>query len=129
MMPTYSRKNGKKYFYYLCVKDAKRGETHCPVHQVSAGEIEKNVREQLRKFLQSPTIILRLAAALNMPGVDITEALQGIFWEEITPGEANRLTALLIEKVIIYENKLSVELKCSGVKTLLEELTNAEESN
>ena len=60
---------------------------------------------------------------------DITEALQGIFWEEITPGEANRLTALLIEKVIVYENKLSVELKCSGVKTLLEELTNAEESN
>ena len=129
MMPTYSRKNGKKYFYYLCVKDAKRGEPHCPVHQVSAGEIEKNVREQLRKFLQSPTIIMRLATALNMPGVDITEALQGIFWEEITPGEANRLTALLIEKVIVYENKLSVELKCSGVKTLLEELTNAEESN
>ena len=129
MMPTYSRKNGKKYFYYLCVKDAKRGEPHCPVHQVSAGEIEKNVREQLRKFLQSPTIIMRLAAALNMPGVDITEALQGIFWEEIRPGEANRLTALLIEKVIIYENKLSVELKCSGVKTLLEELANAEESN
>jgi len=72
---------------------------------------------------------MRLATALNMPGVDITEALQGIFWEEITPGEANRLTALLIEKVIVYENKLSVELKCSGVKTLLEELTNAEESN
>ena len=129
MMPTYSRKNGKKYFYYLCVKDAKRGDPHCPVHQVSAGEIEKNVREQLRKFLQSPTIILRLAAALNMPGVDVTEALQGIFWEEITPGEANRLTALLIDKVTVYENKLSVELKCSGVQTLLEELTNAEESN
>ena len=129
MMPTYSRKNGKKYFYYLCAKDSKRAAPDCPVHQVAAGDIEKSVREQLRKFLQSPTIIMRLAAALNMPGVDIAEILQGIFWEEITPGEANRLTALLIEKVIVYENKLSVELKCSGVKTLLEELANAEESN
>ena len=42
---------------------------------------------------------MRLAAALNLPGVDIAEALQGIFREEITPGEANRLT-LLSPKII-----------------------------
>ncbi len=127
MMPTYARKNGKQYFYYLCAKDSKRGENNCPVHQIAAGEIEKAVREQLQKFLQSPTITMHLAQVLNIPGADIAEAFQTNFWEEITPGEINRLTALLIERVTIFEDKLSVELKSSGVKTLIEEFSHAEE--
>ena len=127
MMPIYARKNGKQYFYYLCAKNSKRGENNCPVHQVAAGEIEKAVREQSQKFLQSPTITMHLAQVLNIPGADIAEAFQANFWKEITPGEINRLTALLIERVTIFEDKLSVELKSSGVKTLIEEFSHAEE--
>ncbi len=70
---------------------------------------------------------MHLAQVLNIPGTDIAEAFQTNFWEEITPGEINRLTALLIECVTIFEDKLSVELKSSGVKTLIEEFSHAEE--
>ena len=129
MMPTYSRKNGKQYFYYLCAKDSKRAEPDCPVHQVPAGEIERTVKEQLKKLLLSPTIATQLAQILNLTGSEITELFQEVFWKEISPGEMNRLVQLLIERVVIYENKLSVELKSIGVKKLIEEVSDAEESD
>lgn len=129
MKPTYTKKNGKQYFYYLCVKDDKRAEPDCPVHQVSAGEIEHTVKEQLKKILQSPTITTRLAEILNLTGSEISRLFQEAFWKEISPGEMNRLVQLLIERVVIYEDKLSVELKSSGVKSLIEEVADAEESD
>jgi len=132
MMPTYSRKNGRQYFYYLCAKDAKRAELSCPVHQIPAGEIERTVREQMKKLLQSPTILIRLTQVLNLPGEDIAQIFREEFWTEITPGEMNRLFQLLLEQVTVFENKLSVELKSSGVQTLIEEIVadaEPEESN
>jgi len=44
---------------------------------------------------------------------------------EITPGEYNRLLLLLVEKVVVWEDKLELELKTSGIKSLLEEFKNA----
>ena len=31
MMPTYSNKSGRRYYYYLCSKDSKRAISECPV--------------------------------------------------------------------------------------------------
>ncbi len=117
---------------YLCAKDAKRAEQSCPVHQVPAGEIERAVREQIKKLLQSPTILIRLTQVLNLPGDDIARIFREDFWAEITPGEMNRLFHLLLEQVTVFENKLSIELKSSGVQTLIEEIVaddEPEESN
>jgi len=44
---------------------------------------------------------------------------------EITPGEYNRLLLLLVEKVVVWEDKLELELKTSGIKSLMEEFKNA----
>ena len=129
MMPTYARKNGKRYFYYLCSRDSKRATSTCPVRQIPAGEVERITREQVVKMLQAPTILIKLAQVLNLPAEKIAELFKEIFWQEISPGEMNRLLHLLLEKVEVHESKLTVEFKSSGIKTLMEEIANGEETD
>ena len=129
MMPTYARKNGKRYFYYLCSRDSKRAISTCPVRQIPAGEVERITREQVVKMLQTPTILIKLAQVLNLPAEKIAELFKEIFWQEISPGEMNRLLHLLLEKVEVHEGKLTVEFKSSGIKTLMEEIANGEETD
>ena len=129
MMPTYARKNGKRYFYYLCSRDSKRATPTCPVRQIPAGDVERITREQVMKMLQTPTILIKLAQVLNLPVEKIAELFKETFWQEISPGEMNRLLHLLLEKVEVHEGKLTVEFKSSGIKTLMEEIANGEETD
>jgi len=59
MGPTYTRKRGKAYRYYLCVHASKNGYASCPVKTVAAGEIEAAVVDQLRAVFRTPEIITR----------------------------------------------------------------------
>ena len=129
MMPTYARKGRKQYYYYFCAKDSKRATPTCPVRQIPAGDVERITREQVMKMLQTPTILIKLAQVLNLPAEKIAELFKETFWQEISPGEMNRLLHLLLEKVEVHEGKLTVEFKSSGIKTLMEEIANGEETD
>lgn len=56
----------------------------------------------------------------------VVDCFREEFWNEITPGEYNRLLLLLVEKAVVWEDKLELELlKTSGIKSLMEEFKNA----
>lgn len=129
MMPTYARRGRKQYYYYFCAKDSKRATPTCPVRQIPAGDVERITREQVMKMLQTPTILIKLAQVLNLSAEKIAELFKETFWQEISPGEMNRLLHLLLEKVEVHESKLTVEFKSSGIKTLMEEIANGEETD
>ncbi len=57
MTPTFNRKRGKTYRYYLCVHAAKNGHAQCPVRTVAAGEIEEAVVGQLRAVFRTPELV------------------------------------------------------------------------
>ena len=59
-----------------------------------------------------------------MSSLEVVECFREEFWNEITPGEYNRLLLLLVEKDVIWEDKLELELKTSGIKSLIEEFKN-----
>ena len=59
MGPTFTRKNGKTYRYYLCVHASKNGYVSCPVRTVAAGEIEDAVVGQLRAVFRTPELVAR----------------------------------------------------------------------
>ena len=59
MGPTFTRKRGRTYRYYLCVGASKRGYDECPVGSVAAAEIEDAVVDQLRAVLSAPEIFSR----------------------------------------------------------------------
>ena len=62
-------------------------------------------------MLQTPTILIKLAQVLNLPAEKIAELFKEIFWQEISPGEMNRLLHLLLEKVEVHESKLTVGIQ------------------
>ena len=87
MGPTYAKKGGTMYSYYLCTKDSKRAESLCPVSRVSGGEIESAVLLHIKKILCTPTIVNQLARDLNTPGKEVAEVLNKLtpLWDEMFP--------------------------------------------
>ena len=123
-MPIYSHEGGRRYYYYICSKDTKRAVSECPVKQIPAGDIEELVRQQLQKMLSDITFIMRFAEKSGMNPVDVADCFREEFWNEISPGEYNRLVILLVEKATVWQDRLELELKTSGVKSLMEKLKN-----
>jgi len=73
MGPTFSKKDGKIYRYYLCIAASKNGYDTCPVKTVAAGEIEGVVIDQLRAVFQSPELIAAIyRATIAQQKVEIT---------------------------------------------------------
>lgn len=52
-------------------------------------------------------------------GVGTTVASMGT-----APGEYNRLLTLLIEKAVVWDNKLEIEFKTAGIRSLMEGFKN-----
>ena len=89
-----------------------------------SGDIKELVRQQLQKMLSDITLIMRFAEKSGMNPVDVADCFREEFWNEISPGEYNRLVILLVEKATVWQDRLELELKTSGVKSLMEELKN-----
>ena len=55
--PTFTKRRGKVYRYYLCIMPTSTATSSCPVRCLAAGEIERTVVEQVRAVLRSPEIL------------------------------------------------------------------------
>lgn len=129
MSPTYSRKKGKLYRYYLCQSAIQKGYKSCLVRSVAAGEIETVVVQQVRTILRSPEVVVKTWRSGKANGVeiqerDVTEALQKLdpVWDELFPGEQQRLVQLLVEQVDVFTDSVKVNLRIGGLDTLACEL-------
>jgi len=181
MGPTFAKKNGKTYRYYLCVAASKNGYDSCPVRTVAAGEIENAVMEQLRAVFRSPEMIAetyraarsqereqvsaleserqelevklagnlaqtekqefqnrvheikRMIRGLDNHALDelqIAEALNQLdpIWDELFPAEQARIVQLLIERVVVNVDGITVRFRSDGLSTIAAELEADEEA-
>ncbi|MHC5054545.1 MAG: recombinase family protein [Planctomycetota bacterium] len=72
MGPTYTRKGGKQYRYYLCVKASKKNYGTCPIRTVSARTVEGAVFAQLKAIFRTPELIARTyRAAKEQEGAEV----------------------------------------------------------
>jgi len=150
MGPTFTKRRGRTYSYYLCVRAGKRGYSTCPVKSVAAGAIESAVISQLRIILRSPEIVaktIREARLCEAEEIDrrraegdeanarrleahavtegeIIEALQRFdgVWAELFPGEQARIVGLLLERVDVRPDGIELRLRADGLKSLVAEL-------
>ena len=127
--PTHTRKGGRLYRYYVSQSVLKHGAGSCPVGRVPAGEIEAAVVGQLRAVFRQPEIVAGTwkAARANDGGiteVDVRDALTQLdpLWEELFPAEQARIVGLLVERVEIGTEGLSVRLRLDGLKGLAREM-------
>ncbi|MGE0225311.1 MAG: recombinase family protein, partial [Acetobacteraceae bacterium] len=107
----------------------KRGAEACPVGRVPAGEIEAAVIDQLRGLLRAPEIIVGtwLAARPAMEGLteaEVRDALEGLdpLWDELFPAEQARIVQLLVERVDVGTDGLSIRLRTTGLAAVVADL-------
>ena len=137
MTPTHTRRRGRLYRYYVCLGASRRGHDTCPVRSIAASEVEGLVLGQVRRLLASPELVARTIAAVRESGAaedtelkegDVIEALGALdpMWDELYPAEQARILRLLIERIDVAPDGISVTLHAAGIRSLVAELADQE---
>ena len=127
--PSHTRKGRRLYKYYVSQTILKYGAGSCPVGRVPAGEIEAAVLDQLRAVFRQPEIIAGTWKAARAQGGEFNEAetrealLQlDPLWDELFPAEQARIVALLVDRVDVGTEGLSLRLRIDGLNELAREM-------
>jgi DNA invertase Pin-like site-specific DNA recombinase len=125
---TFTRKAGRMYRYYLCLRAARESYDACPVKSVAAGMVEEAVLAQVRQALNNPEIVARTARAARAETPITDDEVRQAFgsldhlWDELFPGEQARITQLLVQEVVVHPDRIDVRLRAEGMGALLAEL-------
>jgi hypothetical protein len=138
MTPTHTRRRGRLYRYYICLGASRRGHDTCPVRSIAASEVEGLVLGQVRRLLASPELVARTITAVRRENgaaedlivqeSEVIEALAALepVWDEIYPAEQARILRLLIERIDLAPDGISVTLHAAGIRSLVAELADQE---
>jgi site-specific DNA recombinase len=129
MTPAHTRKKGRLYRYYVTTSVQKLGPETCSVRRLPAGEIEAAVIDQVRALLRSPEMIVKTWAAARDQGDEISETevrdalvqFDGL-WEELFPAEQARIVQLLVERIDVDVDGISIRLRTEGIASVIAEL-------
>jgi site-specific DNA recombinase len=130
MSPTHTRREGRLYRYYISQRLIKAGEPAGATSlRVPAGEIEEIVIGQFRRMVASPEIIVATWKQLRGTPSQLTEsevraALMSFdeVWAELFPAEQQRITSLLVDRVVVFPTKVDVHLLVAGFTSLVTEM-------
>jgi hypothetical protein len=106
------------------------------VRSIAAGEVEGLVLGQVRRLLAAPEVVARTITSVceeNGPPDDamleeraVIEAISALkpVWEELYPAEQARILRLLIERIDVAPDGISLRLHAAGIRSLVAELTS-----
>ena len=127
--PAYTRRGNRLYRYYVSTGVIKRGAEACTVRRVPAAEIEAAVIDQIRAIVCTPEIIVRTWRQARRHDAGITEdevraalAEFSAVWDELFPVEQARLIQLLVERVEVKPDGLTIRLRTQGLTSLATDL-------
>jgi site-specific DNA recombinase len=127
--PAYTRRGGRLYRYYVSTGVIKRGPEACPIQRVPAGEVETAIIDQVRMLVRTPEIIVRTWKEARRHDGSITEdevrkalAEFTAIWDELFPAEQARLIQLLVERVEVKPDGLTILLRTEGLASLASDL-------
>jgi site-specific DNA recombinase len=122
MSPTHTRKGGRLYRYYVSQAVLQGGANDAPHRRLPAGEIEGMVMAQVRALLRQPEIVVGTWRAARAENPDLTEAevrdalgRLDPLWDELFPGEQERLVRLLVERVTVGDAGAEIRLNLEGL--------------
>ena len=132
MTPTHTRKQGKLYRYYVST-DALKRHTDCPIRRVPAAEIEAAVIDQIRGLVRAPEIVVGTWREVRLQGQSLSEhevrdALDQFepLWNELFPAEQARILQLLVERIDVDPEGISIRLCTDGLTSLVNDLRSSE---
>ncbi|WP_027285555.1 recombinase family protein [Rubritepida flocculans] len=128
MSPTHTRKKGRLYRYYVSQAVLQGGANDAPHRRLPAGEIEGLVMAQVRALLRQPEVVVGTWRAARAEAPDLTEAevrealgRLDPLWDELFPGEQERIVRLLVERVTVTEGGAEIRLNLEGLAGLARE--------
>ena len=131
MTPTHTRKGDKLYRYYVSmdVIHNRVGEFGAGPRRLNAGMVEGVVLQELRRMLRTPPITaqaVQLARETNpcIDESDVIAALRGFndLWETLFPAEQARIARVLIDRVTVNDNGISVDLRMDGLGPIVHDM-------
>ncbi len=129
LQPSYTRKKGKTYRYYVPSRTQNYGAGASHFGTLPAEAIEDLVLTQVQQALSAPAIVQavwdQVQANTNLltePEVVLPMRQLGKFWPQLFPSEQYRLVHLLVERVIIGDSGLEIVWRDCGWQTLASEL-------
>jgi len=124
-----TKKNGRRYRYYLPQRDAKEHAGASGLPRLPAAELESAVLDQLRSVLRSPELLgdlvpraIELDPTLDEAKVAVAMTRLDAIWDQLFPAEQSRIVRLLVEKVIVSPNALELRLRANGMERMVLEL-------
>ncbi|MCA1947697.1 MAG: recombinase family protein [Armatimonadetes bacterium] len=129
MSPTHTRKKGRLYRYYVSQAVLQGGPNDAPYRRLPAGEIEGLVMAQVRALLRQPEVVVGTWRAARVAAPDLTEAevreaLHRLdpLWDELFPGEQERIVRLLVERVTVTDAGAEIRLNLEGLAGLARDM-------
>jgi DNA invertase Pin-like site-specific DNA recombinase len=130
MYPTYSRKNGRKYHYYVSKSESRFGAAEKTYERIPAEEVETATLVQIKTVLASPESIASVCRFIQQNGAQMAEdqavmamVRLGDVWEQLYPVERHRIVNLMIERVDLVSGGLKIKWRELGWKELIGEFT------
>jgi site-specific DNA recombinase len=131
MAPSHTRRRGRLYRFYRTATSLKLHHDACPIRAVPAGEVEAAVINQIRAVLRAPEVVVRVWRAVQLDGEaiderDVVETLQRLdpLWNQLFPAEQARILRLLIERIDVAPDGISLTLHAAGIRSLVAELAD-----
>ncbi len=128
MTPSFTYKNGRKYCFYVCSKDAKRAEPVCPLRRLPAGEIEGYVFGQLGRLLATPQVLATLGEMTGLGARRVADLLGERPMERLTRAEQRRVAERLLASVTVGLDEIAMELRTAGMESLAREAWNEDQN-
>ena len=108
------------------------------MRSIAAAEVEGLVLGQVRRLLASPELVARTITAVRQENsapdhamlqesevIDALGALEPV-WDELYPSEQARILRLLVERIDVAPDGISVTLHAAGLRSLVAELASQE---
>jgi hypothetical protein len=128
MTPTVTKKGSRHYRYYTSM-DAIRNracEGRDSFVRLNAGMVEGAVIQHIRELLRSPEVVTRAVASAKAkdPQADESEVVTALanfdkLWETLFPAEQARIARILINRVTVSPQGLTVDLRTEGLGSII----------
>ena len=130
LVATHTRKRGKLHRYYVSNKAIKEGYSQLTIPPIPAETIEGIVSETLQDLIITPEIRYQTWQLIqdSDTAIDEQQVTSGLtslgeIWPELFPEEQARLIRLMVERIVVTEQSLEMELHSEGVLEAAMELS------
>ena len=136
---SHTRKDNRKYAYYVCIADNHRAVHTCGVNRLPADEIERVVLHQLGAIFNTLTCVgmvhraYRKLKGKNDRELTMTEIRQAfssleLIWDALFPVERYKLMHFLLENIRVYSDRVELEIKTAGLGAFVNDLLMMKEA-